>query len=54
MTRHITAYTTLLLVGLLIWFDQSTAELNPYKAPPLLALGSGIEATSGFCGTLPE
>lgn len=54
MTRHLTAGAAMLLLALLILFDHQTADLNPYKAPPLLAFGSGVEATGGFCGNLPR
>lgn len=54
MTRHVTAFAALTFVGLLIVFDHATAELNPYKAPPVFALGSGTEATGGFCGAMPK
>ena len=54
MTRHLVAGMTLLLLALLLVFDQATAELNPYQAPPMLAIGSGIAASGGFCGALPE
>ena len=54
MTRHVTAGATLLSLVALLAFDHATVELNPYKAPPLLALGSGIEASGGFCGALPD
>ena len=54
MTRHITAALALgLLAGLMI-FDLSTAQLNPYVAPPVIALGSGQASAGGFCGALPE
>ncbi|MBC7139868.1 MAG: hypothetical protein H5U17_14315 [Defluviimonas sp.] len=49
-----TATIAILMVGLLIAFDRASADLNPYKAPPLLALGSGTAASGGFCGALPE
>ncbi len=54
MTRHVTAFAALALIGLLIVFDHATADLNPYKAPPMLALGSGVEAAGGFCGAMPK
>lgn len=54
MTRRVTAPLAILMIGLLIAFDSATAELNPYKAPPLLALGSGAAASGGFCGAMPE
>ena len=54
MTRHLTAGIAVLFLGALILFDQVTTPPNPYKAPPLLALGSGAEASGGFCGALPK
>lgn len=54
MTRRFTAAIALALLGGLIVFDQATAALNPYKAPPIIALGSGVVATGGFCGALPQ
>ncbi|AMY70146.1 hypothetical protein [Frigidibacter mobilis] len=54
MTRRVTAPLAIALVGLLILFDHATADLNPYKAPPLLALGSGTAASGGFCGAMPD
>ncbi|MDO6456085.1 MULTISPECIES: hypothetical protein [Celeribacter] len=54
MTRRFTA--TLAIVGLflLVGFDLMSAPPNPYHAPPALALGSGIAASGGFCGALPD
>ncbi|SMO44575.1 hypothetical protein [Paracoccus laeviglucosivorans] len=54
MTRRITAPIALLLVGLLLIFDHATTPPNPYKAPPIFALGSGVEAVGGFCGAMPK
>lgn len=54
MTRHLVAGMTLLMLALLLVFDHATAELNPYRAPPMLAIGSGIAASGGFCGAMPE
>ncbi len=54
MTRRVTAAIAILMVGLLIALDHAGTDLNPYKAPPLLALGSGTAASGGFCGALPE
>ena len=54
MTRRVTAAIAILMVGLLIALDHASADLKPYKAPPLLALGSGAAASGGFCGALPE
>lgn len=54
MTRALTA--TLAVVGLavMIGLDAAATPPNPYKAPPLLALGSGKPPAGGFCGALPE
>lgn len=54
MTRRVTAFAALLMLAALLVFDQATADLNPYRAPPLLALGSGVAASGGFCGALPD
>lgn len=54
MTRRTTAPLAIALLGLLILFDQATSDLNPYRAPPMLALGSGTAAVGGFCGALPQ
>ncbi len=47
-----------MLVGLgilgLVALDQLQSDpLNPYTAPPMLALGSGLAATGGHCATPP-
>lgn len=54
MTRRFTAGAALLLLAALLAFDHATSDLNPYKAPPVLALGSGVAATGGFCGAMPQ
>jgi len=54
MTRRVTAPIAILFLGLLIVFDHATSDLNPYKAPPIIALGSGVVATGGFCGAMPQ
>jgi len=54
MTRIVTASATLALLAGLLIFDAATAELNPYKAPGLIALGSGAEAGGAHCAALPE
>lgn len=54
MTRHITAVVAIgLLLGLLI-FDLSTSKVNPYVAPPVVALGSEMASKGGFCGAAPK
>lgn len=54
MTRRFTATLCILAVGLLVLFDQLTAPLNPYHAPPAIAYGSGQVVTGGFCAALPS
>lgn len=54
MTRRVTAAAALTLVGLLIAFDLGATPPNPYAAPPLLAIGSGLVQSGGFCGALPN
>jgi hypothetical protein len=55
MTRKITA---LLLITVMICFvawDLAASEpVNPFQAPPLLALGSGLAAGGAHCAALPS
>jgi hypothetical protein len=54
MTRRPIAALTLLLLGGLLVFDLAASEpLDPFKAPPLLALGSGTAAGGAHCASLP-
>ena len=54
MTRRVTALTAVLGVAVLLGFDLVAAPPNPYQAPPVIALGSGVAAAGGFCGALPD
>lgn len=54
MTRKFTASLTLLMIVGLLAFDQLTTPPNPWQAPPALAFGSGVAASGGFCGALPD
>ncbi|WP_165814721.1 hypothetical protein [Labrenzia sp. 011] len=54
MTRLVTASIAVLGIAVLVALDASATPPNPYKAPPLLALGSGTAPSGGFCGALPE
>ncbi|MEO9525987.1 hypothetical protein [Roseibium sp.] len=54
MTRLVTATIAVLGIAALIALDASATPPNPYKAPPLLALGSGTAPSGGFCGALPD
>lgn len=54
MTRRLIAALVLALGGGMIWADLRAAEpLNPYRAPPLLALGSGQAAGGAHCAAPP-
>ena len=50
MTRTPIALSVIGLVVALIAADLAgSAPLNPYPAPPMLALGSGLAATGAHC-----
>lgn len=54
MTRRITMLAVALMMGVLIVFDLATsAPLDPFGAPPLLALGSGEGSGGAHCAALP-
>lgn len=53
-TRNLTAALALAFLLLVLGIDLiSGAVPNPYRAPPLLALGSGQVASGGHCAALP-
>lgn len=54
MTRKVTASGAILAMLVLIGLDLRATPPNPYAAPPLLAFGSGVAQTGGFCGALPK
>lgn len=54
MTRRVTAFATIALLGAFIWFDATATPPNPFAAPAAIALGSGVAASGGFCGALPD
>jgi len=54
MTRKLTATTAMVLVALLIAFDLSVAQPDPYAQPPVFAFGSGVAPSGGFCAALPN
>lgn len=55
MTRKLTAACTVLLLLGLLMLDRATSEpLNPYQAPPMIALGSGVANTGAHCASLPD
>lgn len=50
---HVTLAMLLLVAGF-IAFDAVAADpLNPYAAPPMLALGSGMAAAGAHCAAPP-
>lgn len=54
MTRRtVTLLVALGVVGLLALDHAQSQPLNPFTAPPLLALGSGLAATGGHCAAPP-
>ena len=54
MTRRVTAAVAMTLVTALVLADWSATRPNPYRAPPILAVGSGTVSAGGFCGDLPD
>ena len=54
MTRSVTAAIALALVAAVLALDFATADLNPFEAPPIVALGSGLAGGGAFCGELPD
>lgn len=54
MIRAHVTLAVLLLVGGVVAFDVVAADpLNPYAAPPMLALGSGMAAAGAHCAAPP-
>jgi len=54
MTRRVTMLAVAALVAALIGFDLAASEPpNPFRAPPLLALGSGQASGGAHCAALP-
>jgi hypothetical protein len=43
----------LMVVGLIAFDLAASAPPNPFKAPPLLALGSGQASGGAHCAALP-
>lgn len=54
MTRRATASAAMALVLSLIVLDLGLTAPNPYAAPPLVAFGSGMAQSGGFCAALPD
>ena len=54
MTRLPVAIAALLLLGGMVAADLAGSQpLNPWRAPPLFALGSGAPAAGAHCASLP-
>ncbi len=54
MTRaHVGMLLALGILGLMVLDRAQSRPLNPYTAPPMLALGSGLAATGGHCAAPP-
>lgn len=54
MSRRIVAGLVLSALAAGIGLDLAWSEPpNPWRAPPVLALGSGQAASGGFCAALP-
>lgn len=54
MTRlHVTLMLVLGMGGLLVLDQVQSDALNPYTAPPMLALGSGLAASGAHCAAPP-
>lgn len=54
LTRRVTATAALALIGALVLGDLATsAPLDPFRAPPAIALGSGLAAGGAHCAALP-
>jgi hypothetical protein len=54
MIRGHVVFITLVGVALFVGLDFANSEpLNPYNAPPLMSLGSGLAATGAHCAAPP-
>lgn len=54
MTRRVTAVLALAMIAGVLALDFAESEpLNPYGAPPLLALGSGMASSGAHCAAPP-
>ena len=52
MTRGFISAITLVGLFTFISIDIRMTPPNPYQSPPLIALGSGLSGSGGFCGSL--
>jgi hypothetical protein len=54
MTRLFNGALAMAGLVLIVGLDTLRSPPNPYQAPPMLALGSGLSTSGGFCGALPD
>ena len=54
MSRRVPAAVALALLLALVALDYAADPPDPYRAPSILALGSGAASSGGFCGALPD
>ena len=54
MTRRAPAAVALALLAALVALDYARSPPNPYRAPSIVAIGSGAPSAGGFCGALPD
>jgi hypothetical protein len=54
MTRRVTGALAIAFLAALAAFDAATADLDPFAAPPMLAIGSGQAVGGAHCAALPD
>lgn len=53
-TRRLTAFASIGLIAAVVLADLATsAPLDPFRAPPAIALGSGLANGGAHCAALP-
>lgn len=54
LTRKFTAALTIIILAALLWLDLvNSNKLDPFRAPAVLALGSGQAGAGAHCAALP-
>lgn len=54
LTRKLTATLTLIILTSFVWLDLvNSRPLDPFRAPAVLALGSGQAGAGAHCAALP-
>ena len=53
-TRRVPALLAVSLLVLMVALDCTVSPPDPYRAPSIVALGSGAASAGGFCGALPD